>query len=120
LFYLPCLNAIPLLLLLQVSAVAGAVSLGFMSQTMQAAGEAAAAAAEDRAALAEEGAYPEAAEAAGSSSSGFKSPLLQVGYVICALFVHTCFRWFCKGLVWLHVCHRLMGLRPVHISQSYM
>jgi hypothetical protein len=28
---------LPLLLLLQVSAVAGAVSLGFMSQTMQAA-----------------------------------------------------------------------------------
>ncbi|WIA08112.1 hypothetical protein OEZ85_007571 [Tetradesmus obliquus] len=61
----------------KVSAVTGAVSLGFMSQTMQATGEAAAAAAEDKAALAEQGAYPEAAEAAGSSGSGFKSPLLQ-------------------------------------------
>jgi hypothetical protein len=81
-----------LLLLLQVSAVAGAVSLGFMSSTMQATGEAAAAAAEDRASLAEEGAYPEAAEAAGSSGSGFKSPLLQVGGA---------------GCVWLVVCKNL-------------
>jgi hypothetical protein len=76
-----------LLLLLQVSAVAGAVSLGFMSTSMQATGEAAAAAAEDRAALAEEGAYPEAAEAGGSSSSGFKSPLLQVRCVDYVQFV---------------------------------
>jgi hypothetical protein len=49
--------------------------------------------------VAEEGAYPEAAEAAGSSSSsGFKSPLLQVGCVICALFFYTCFKRFCKGV----------------------
>jgi hypothetical protein len=49
-----------------------------MSQSMQATGEAAAAAAEDKAALAEEGSYAEAAQASGSSSSGFKHPLLQV------------------------------------------
>jgi hypothetical protein len=61
-----------------------------MSQTMQATGEAAAAAAEDKAALAEEGSYAEAAEAAGSSSSGFKHPLLQASVTLCSALPCSC------------------------------